>query len=243
MGTAITPQQQRQLSQFQEILNASPYVTELQKGPPAGYDPHATNAAHQEWYPPHGEKPVHPTNDKFTPDALAIPDDEIKATKERLKANGHAQERHGPEVTEGQLSDRAMHGVDPITQTKEDGERSGEDHNYSKHATQFTSDRAMAQAVRSVEKSTEYRDALNEAQRKGENSFTVKDISLESALGTDYEEHVRGQTRKGSAANPTGSRPTILTEGTIFAKYKKDPATGQFHPVTMFAQPSKKYEP
>jgi hypothetical protein len=136
-----------------------------------------------------------------------------------------------------------MYGVDPITQTKEDGERSGADHNYSKHATQFTSDRAMAQAVKSVESSTKYEDALNEAQRNGENSFTVEDVSLESALGTNYEEHVRGQTRRGSAANPTGSCPTILTQGTIFAKYKKNPATGQFYLVTMFANPSRIYEP
>ncbi len=115
----LTPAQKRQLDRFREILAASPYGTELPKGPPPGYDPHATNPAHREWHPPDGEKPAHPTNDKFTPDALAISEEEVKTTTDRLKSKGHVHSRHGPEVTEGQLNDRAKHKVDPISQTKE----------------------------------------------------------------------------------------------------------------------------
>jgi hypothetical protein len=243
LGTAITPQQQRQLNRFEEILNASPYGTELPKVPPPGYDPHATNPAHREWHPPHGDKPAHPPDDRFTPDALALSKNEIKTTTESLKEKGHSHDRHGPEVTEGQLSDRAMHGIDPITQTREDGERSRNDHNYSRHATQFTSERAMTQAVKSVENSAEYTDELNKAEKEGKDRFTVKNVSLESALGPNYQEHVRGRTRTGSAANPSGSRPTNLTDGNFIAQYKRDPATGKFYLNTIFANPSLTHEP
>jgi hypothetical protein len=191
---SITDQQRGQLAKFRETLAASPYGTELPKGPPPGYNPHATNPAHREWYPPKGDKPVHPANDKFTPEARAIPDSEIKKTTDRLQANGHAHDQHGPEVTEGQLSDRAMHKVDPITQTKEDGVHIGEDHRSAKHATQFTSDRAMTQTVKAVESSAEYANELRKAQSTGKHTFTVKSVSLKSALGPEYLDHVKGRT-------------------------------------------------
>lgn len=239
----LTPAQKWQLDRFREILATSPYGTELPKGPPSGYDPHATNPAHREWHPPDGDKPVHPADDKFTPEALAISEEEIRNTAERLKAKGHAHSRHGPEVTEGQLNDRAMHKVDPITQTKEDGVHAGTDHRSAKHATQFTSERSQVQAVKAVESSSEYANALGAAMRNGLDHFTIENVSLESVLGPNYKEHVRGRTRTGSAANPLGSRPTNLTDGKIFAQYKKDPITGKFYLNTMFAIPSSIHEP
>jgi len=240
---SLTAPQRRQLDRFRKIINASPYGTELPKGPPPGYNPHATNPAHREWHPPHGDKPVHPTADKFTPEALALSDNEINTTSDRLKTKGHAHDRHGPEVTEGQLSDRAMHKVDPITQTKEDGVWSGDDHNSAKHATQFTSERSMTQAVKAIEDCPEYRSKLAEAERLGRDRFNVEGVSLESALGPNYKEHVRGRTRVGSATNPTGNRPTNLTDGKLFTQYKKEPVTGKFYINTMFATPSLTHEP
>ncbi|WP_395746544.1 hypothetical protein [Prosthecobacter sp.] len=241
--------QQRELDRFREILAASPYGTELPKGPPPGYDPRPRAPIpgkpprqHHEWYPIEGDKPVHPSDDKFTPDALAIPDSEIKDTMDRLKANGHAHDRHGPEVTEGQLSDRAMHKVDPITQTKEDGEKSGKNHRAAIRSTQFTSERSMTQAVKAIENSNEYRDNLAKAVAEGDSSFVVENVSLESALGPDYLDHVRGRTRDDSPRNHVGHRPTILKAGKIFAHYKKDPATGQFYLNTMYPTHSPLYE-
>jgi hypothetical protein len=241
-GTLTAPQR-RQLKRFRETLAASPYGTELPKGPPTGYDPHAANPAHREWHPPYGDKPAHPASDKFTPEALAISDDDIKATSDRLKAQGHAHDRHGPDVTEGQLSDRAMHKVDPITQTKEDGVHQGNNHKSAKHATQFTSERAMTQAVKKVESSAEFADELSKAQAMGKDTFFVKGVSLESALGLNYKEHVRGRTRKGPSSNPTGSRSTILTDGKNLAQYKRYPATGDFHLNTVYPNPILLHEP
>jgi len=241
-GTLTAPQR-RELDRFRETLAASPYGTELPKGPPPGFDPHATNPAHREWHPPHGDKPVHPADNKFTHEALAISDNEIKATNDRLKAQGHAHDRHGPEVTEGQLSDRAMHKVDPITQTKEDGVHQTRNHKSSRHASQFTSERAMAQVLKTVESSSEYRDARAIAERNGDNQFPVENISLESAFGPDYLAHVRGRTREGTFANPSGMYATDFRDGTLFVFFKKDPVTGNFEPHTMYADPSQIHEP
>lgn len=244
LGTALTPQQQGQLAQFQKILSASPYGTELPKGPPPGYDPHATNPAHREWHPPHGKKPDHPTADKFTPEALALSDNEIKSTTDRLKAEGHAHDRHGPEVAEGQLADRSMHGTDPITQTREDGVKRGQNHSYSGNATQFTSDRAMTQSLKAVEVSHEFLLKLKLAEAhnashpgKPRPQFVVKGVSLENALGPQYAKHVRGRSREGTAAAPTGSKSTDFTNGNVMAVYRYNPTTGKYQLHTMYPNP------
>ncbi len=101
----------------------------------------------------------------------------------------------------------------------------------------------MTHAIKSVEGSAEYRDELNKAEREGKDRFTVKNVSLETALGPNYQEHVRGRTRTGSAANPLGSRLTNLTDGNIIAQYKRDPVTGEFYLNTIFANPSLTHEP
>lgn len=239
----LTPAQKRQLDRFREILAASPYSTELPKGPPPGYDPHAANPAHREWHPPQGDKPDHPTADKFTPEALALPDNEITTTTERLKAEGHAHDRHGPEVAEGQLADRSMHGIDPISQTREDGVKRGQDHSYSGNATQFTSDRAMVQSLKAVEGSHEFllklqaAKAYNSTHASPKPQIKVLGVSLRDALGPNYKEHVRGSTREGSANAPTGNHPTDLTDGSIVAIYRYNPATGEYQLHTMYPNP------
>ena len=172
-----------------------------------------------------------------------IPDEEIKTTKDRLKAHGHVHDRHGPEVTEGQLNDRARYKVDPITQTKEDCVWRGDNHKSAKHATQFTSERSMTQAVKAVEGSAEYADELRKAQAAGKDTFFVKSTSLESALGPHYLEHVRGRTRDNSPLHPEGHRSTKLKDGTILAHYKRDPVTGDFYLNTMYPNPILAHEP
>jgi hypothetical protein len=241
-GTLTAPQR-KQLDRFREILAASPYGTELPKGPPPGYDPHAPNAAYREWYPPQGDKPVHPTNDKFTPQALAISDNEIKNTVDSLKANGHAHDRHGPEVTEGQLRDRAMHKVDPISQTKENGERPGQDHRAAEHATQFTSDRAMTHALKSVQSDPSFATKMNDALEYNRNhpgapQMAVKfRMPLESALGPHYQDHVRGQTLNDVDRPELGTSDTPLKDGELFVMFKYDRATRQYYLNTMYPDP------
>ena len=241
-GTLTAPQR-RQLDRFREILAASPYGTELPKGPPPGYDPHATNPAHREWYPPEGKKPDHPTADKFTPEALAISDNEIKNTVDSLKANGHAHDRHGPEVTEGQLRDRAMHKVDPISQTKENGERPGQDHRAAEHATQFTSDRAMTHALKSVQSDPSFVTKMNDALEYNRNhpgapQMAVKfRMPLESALGPHYQDHVRGQTLNDVDRPELGTSDTPLKDGELFVMFKYDRATRQYYLNTMYPDP------
>lgn len=246
LGTALTPQQQGQLAQFQKILAASPYGTELPKGPPPGYDPRPRgpipgnpNPQHHEWYPPEGDKPVHPTNDKFTPDALAIPDSEIKATKEQLKANGHSHDRHGPEVTEGQLDDRVKHQVDPMTQTKENGDPRGKDHRSAEHATQFTNDRAMTHALKEIERHPDFTReetaALNHHPYPSP-AFAVK-LPLKDVFGDKYAEHVRGRSLVDPNDPSAGTKPTELTDGNVKAVYKYDRITKKYYLLTMYPDP------
>jgi hypothetical protein len=242
-GTLTDPQR-RELAQFRSVLAASPYGTELPKGPPPGYDPHATNPAHRDWHPPQGDKPDHPANDKFTPEALALSDGEIKDTMDRLKDEGHAHERHGPDVTEGQLADRSMHGIDPITQTREDGVKRGQDHSYSGNATQFTSDRAMVQSLKVVEGSHEFHLKLKLAEAhnasnpgKPRPQFVVKGVSLEKALGPQYDKHIRGVSRKGPAAAPTGGESINFTNGKVMAVYRYNRSTGKYQLHTMYPDP------
>lgn len=235
----LTPAQKRELERFREILATSPYGTELPKGPPPGFDPHATNPAHREWHPPDGKKPAHPANDKFTPEALALSDDEIAANMKRMRAEGHAADRHSADLREGQLSDRSVWGADPITQTREDGVHQ-EDHGYSRHATQFTSDRAKVQALKAVEASAEYSNSLKEAEEHNaahpeapQYQIEVR-IPLEDALGPHYENHVRGRSRLGSSKKPTGWEATDLKNGTVFALYRYDESTKTYRLYTMY---------
>ncbi len=242
----LTEPQKRELKKFREIFEASPYGTELPKGPPAGYDPRPRgaipgnpNPRHHEWYPPEGEKPVHPTDDKFTPEALALSDADVRANIERMKNLGHAHDRHGPEVTEGQLDDRVKHQVDPMTQTKENGDPRGKDHRSAEHATQFTSERSMAHALKMVEQypdfTREKNAALNNMPRP-KPVFVVK-VPLKDALGSQYEKHVRGRSLVDPNNPTTGTEATKLTDGNILAVYKFDRTTGNYHLLTMYPDP------
>ena len=139
----ITLAEERALDGFKKILDGS-------LAPPPGYNPLAANQAHQDWYPPQGSKPVHPPPAAFTPEAQALTDQEIRSTVDRLKSQGHAYGRHGPDVLDGQLDDRVLFKVDPMTQTRKDKEKPG-NHACAGLATQFTSERAMAHAVKMVE--------------------------------------------------------------------------------------------
>lgn len=224
-----------------ERLRLKRKILDGSQQPPPGYNPLATNAAHRDWFPPSGSKAVHPPPTAFTPEALALSDEEIQRTVSRLKAQGHAWDRHGPEVLDGQLSDRAMFGADPMTQTKGDGTHSG-NHGYSRHATQFTSERAMAQAVKAVESSPEYLEGQRLAQDAISNNDApepslIVEVPLQQAFGPNHEKQVKGRSRIGGANSPSGWQPTNLANGVVLAVYRYDLVTKSYRLHTMYPDP------
>lgn len=232
----LSNHQKRALARFKAIADCSRYKADLPKGPPPGYNPDGNYA---DWYPPHGKKPVSPPDNTFTHEAQALTDSEIAADISRMKAEGHAVDRHGPDVAASQLTDRAMFKVDPMTQTKEHGTNPGNDHSCARNATQFTSERAMAQSLRAVEKSAEYRDALKKLEKdlragKTPTEKITVEVPLDQALGSDYLKHVRGRTRVGSVAHPTRLERTNLKDGVVFAYYLYDKNSKSYKLQTMY---------
>ena len=238
-GGTLSRAQQDASDRFQSILDASGYNTGLPPGPPAGYDP---TGPYPNWYPPKGSPPSTPPDADFNAEGLALSDDDIRTSMAILsdEEKGHAASRHGPGVTNGQLEDRAMHGADPLTQTREDGERGGE-HTAPRTATQFTSERAMVQAYKAVVGNADLKKAIEEAKEYNKahpgyprRAVIFEPLTLESVLGPGYEKHVRGRTRVGSQNNPTGSVETSLAGYKIKAVFKLDPASGEYHLHTMY---------
>ncbi|MBT0768533.1 hypothetical protein KIH74_06325 [Kineosporia sp. J2-2] len=66
------------------------------------------------------------------------PGDPVRIRIARLREHGHAPQRHGAQVTERELTDRALWGIDPMTGTTTDGEN-GTQHRCGRNATKFTS--------------------------------------------------------------------------------------------------------
>ncbi len=160
---------------------------------------------------------------------------------DKIAQNGHAVQRHGEEITQQQLTDRAVKGHDPVTGTTDDAYNkypngTPRPHMASKDATKFASKAAMVKAQEAVRSSQNYKDELKKAKDEGKTMFAVKGTKLEDALGPDYKSKVSGVTRLGSKNNPTGSAPTDFTDGTIRAVYKKD-ASGNWNLHTMFPEP------
>lgn len=179
-----------------------------------------------------GSKPVEPALDRFPEEARKLTDLQIHSQVDEMWNQGHAIDRHGPDITEGQLDLRAREKIDPMTMTREDGVNGG-DHNSARHATQFTSLRAMAHAKITVENSVDFRNKLAEAKNNNRPSFAITGVSLEAALGPDYLHHVRGKTRVLNSSPPQVVDAN-LTNGHIVAVYKKDPATGEYKFYTLY---------
>ena len=158
-----------------------------------------------------------------------------------LKAEGHAVDRHGEQVTERQLDERAVEGKDPITGTTDDAylkDANGNPllHRSGKNATKFTSEKALVKAEEFVKNSQEYKNALNQAMSTGQTRFEVTEIKLEDVYGANYKNEVFGKTRIGSKNNPTGVIETDFTNGTITSVFKKD-ASGKWTLHTMYPEP------
>lgn len=166
---------------------------------------------------------------------------EIDDKYENISKNGHAVQRHGEEITEVQLDDRAMYGKDPMTGTTDDGIRkdaSGNPlpHRSGKDATKFTNKESLVKAEDYVRNSQNYKDALEEAVLDGSDQFAVSGTKLEDIFGVDYKNQVFGKTRTGTKNNPTGSVETDFTDGTVKAVFKKD-SSGKWQLETMYPEP------
>ena len=160
-----------------------------------------------------------------------------------MKNEGHAPQRHGADVTEQQLEDRALNGNDPITGTTTDGVTGGT-HEYSKHATKFDSDKNMLDADDHLRGHTDFDKAKSEALDAGKTRFDLE-RPLEEVFGPDYNSSVtgvsRGGSRKHSTGNPLGSKPSGPTDfenGTVFGVYEIAP-DGSVKTQTLFPDPQK----
>lgn len=142
---------------------------------------------------------------------------------------GHGPQRHEGQLSDEQLADRAMHGKDPMTGTTSDGVHGGE-HRYSKNATSVVSPKDYIEGESFLRNSPAFTTAPVSNGRK------KVQIPLEEIYGSDYKSAVRGKTRVGSKANPTGSQDTDFTDGALVAIYQQAD-DGAWHLLTMYPDP------
>ncbi|MCA9605522.1 MAG: RHS repeat protein, partial [Myxococcales bacterium] len=158
-----------------------------------------------------------------------------------MEREGHGPQRHGPGVTNQQLHDRALRGIDPMTGTTTDGVHGGA-HQCGRHATAVVSHEDYVVADEHLRASADFEARRAAAEADGETTFPV-DAPLEDIYGPDYQDHVRGVRRSGSKNHPTGNPPgsapptsTNFEHGTMFAIFQQD-ADGNWGTYTMYAQP------
>lgn len=165
----------------------------------------------------------------------------VSARIEQLKREGHAPQRHGPQVTDQQLTDRALYGIDPMTGTTTDGEHGGV-HGYGRDATKFVSDEALLRAADVIRSSHTYNTARRVDEDTGLGQIRVE-VPLSTIFGPDYREQVRGIRRGGTRNLPTGDPPgdsppgpVDFTDGTMFAYFRRAP-DGEYSLITMYPRP------
>jgi hypothetical protein len=169
------------------------------------------------------------------------PADPVRARIAELRRQGHAPQRHGHQVTDQQLSDRALWGIDPMTGTPTDGDHGGQ-HHYGRDATKFTSDEALVAAESFARSTQSFRDQENANKTSGETRIHIVE-PLEKVFGPDYLDKVRGVRRGGTKAKPTGDPPgtmnptaTDFTDGTLLALFRKGP-DGDYLLTTAYPRP------
>ncbi|MDP5148838.1 hypothetical protein [Rheinheimera baltica] len=154
------------------------------------------------------------------------------STEQRIAAlnlEGHAPIRHGGpnQVTDTQLENRAVRGIDPASGTQYDAFNTNMDgspslHKVGKNATAFTSDEALLKADESARNSAQFEQKIVSARMNGDMFVDPVEIPLVEVFGADYKSHVRGVTRLGSKKNPTGHTQIDFTDGTVKAIYRLD---------------------
>lgn len=144
-------------------------------------------------------------------------------------------------MTDQQLTDRALWGIDPITGTTRDGEHGGV-HKYGRDATKFMSDEALVRAADAIRSSDAYRNARQAEEESGLGYIRLS-IPLETIFGPDYLRAVRGIRRNGTKNKPTGDPPgdsppsqVNFRDGTMFVYFRRQ-ADGTYPLVTMYPRP------
>jgi hypothetical protein len=161
----------------------------------------------------------------------------------KLDAEGHAPIRHGGpnRVTDLQLEDRAVRGVDPASGTTFDAfnkfpDGSPKPHKVGRNATAFDSDEALVHADDFARKSTQFEQNIANARANGDLFVDPVELPLKDVFGPGYKDNVRGVTRLGSKNNPTGHVNTDFTNGTIKAIYRLD-QDGNINLHTLYPNP------
>ncbi|MEO6590666.1 MAG: hypothetical protein ABIP06_15325 [Pyrinomonadaceae bacterium] len=166
---------------------------------------------------------------------------EIEKQCDEIAKSGHTVQRHGESVSEGQLDERAMNGIDPVTGTTDDAYLKNADgtpknHGYSKDATKFKSKESLVKTEIYIKNSQEFKDNLRSAEQNSNIRFEVENVKLEDVFGKNYKDEVFGKTRVGTKKNPTGSVETDFTDGTVTAVFEKG-KDGKWNLFTMFPKP------
>jgi len=133
------------------------------------------------------------------------PQDAISERITELRRQGHAPQRHGGQITDQQLTDRALRGIDPMTGTTTDGEHGGT-HKCGRNATKFITDEALVRAEDFARNSEIYRIQQRENEITGKPFIAVR-VPLMDVFGTSYLSQVKGIRRAGSKSKPTGDPP------------------------------------
>ncbi len=164
----------------------------------------------------------------------------------RLELEGHAPIRHGGpnRVTDVQLEDRAVRGIDPASGTTMDAfamfpDGTPRPHKVGRNATAFSSDEALVKADDFARNSQQFQQNVARAQANGDPYVAPVELSLQDVFGSNYLEAVRGVARVGSPKNPTGHIPIDFTDGTIKAIFKLD-NDGNASLVTLYPEPNLK---
>jgi hypothetical protein len=129
-----------------------------------------------------------------------------------------------------------MHGIDPMSGTTTDAVTGGP-HKYSKHATKINTPEDYIKGEQHLRDSQEFKDKIAVADTTGQNRVEIKNQKLEDIYGPEYRDSAFGKTREGTKNNPTGTRPTDFTDGTMVGVYDKDPITGEWKLTTMYPEP------
>lgn len=162
---------------------------------------------------------------------------------EKLDLEGHAPVRHGGpnRVTDLQLEDRAVRGIDPASGTTFDAfnqfpDGSPKPHKVGRNATAFISDDALLQADDFARSSTQFQQNVAAARANGDIFVDAVELPLRDVFGSNYQNYVRGVTRLGSKNNPAGHISTDFTDGTLKAIYRLD-QSGNVKLHTLYPNP------
>ena len=151
-----------------------------------------------------------------------------------LSTQGHGPQRHEGAVTRAMLEARVLHGIDPMTGTRVDGETGGR-HRATNAASRFTTPEAFVAAETYVRSSPEYRAAREAAlfdpvYRRG---FFEVAIPIEDALGRDMMTAVEGVIRIGPRIGPNPLAAMNFDDGLVIAQFRVA-TDGEPRLITMF---------